>query len=678
MSTVDEPAPTPDVEDIEALEEQLATVQIREVSGLFALHNEGGMHQHIHKQVKGLRDASALSSDYVRRTLDTLVERKFQAFGRDVDSTEAERLLRAHHCLVLMGEPDTGRRTAAVGVLGRLDLPLEEIPAWDPGQPQQFAVSDLPAAADMGYLFKHPTGVPANSDFRTQLNSYVDKLSKLGSYLVVVATSTEWHATGAAVAENVLSVAAPSPRAVLLAEIRYRARRTDLQTLLDDQRIHSLIRQARPREVIRLAELILAVADVPDEDPGSGQQLATIAEAFQEWTEALTVWFQQHHSATERTFLLAAAILENAPARLVLRYAERLGESLDGSPTGRYDISAAGIRELAKEVGAEVAEADGRLRFTRPAYGPAVLDFFLKDRSDTFRMILRDWFAKAPVVSRRSADAPELIAEALLGITIRHRDTSFLPPVVKAWADQPSLRRALIPLLTGTALSPEAGSLVRQLLNLWATKSSSTQIRQVVAEVCSSELADAYPRIALTRINNLAIRATDETAESIVTAVLRLWERPRLRRDVATKVLGWASERGSPAFGVATAVLTALGVEAIWVAYENRLPTGPALRSLLRPPGVPEEVRETLYSWLDLAVADSVFAAWLVTAIADAIPGPAPALMITAVRGFTHEWQGRDAMTPRAAFRERLLERITVLGWETSAARKDRFDEPSA
>jgi hypothetical protein len=674
MTTVDEPAATADVEE---LEEKLATYDLANNSGQVAFHNEGGMHQHIHKHVKGLRDAHALGTDYVRRTLDSLVDRDYRSFGRDLRSVQVEQILRVHHYLVLVGRPGTGRRTAAIGILGRLGLPLQEIPTWDPGHPGQFAVSDLPAEPGMGYLFQFPNGETAAPDFRDQLNAYVGKLTELGSYLVVVVSSTQWHATGAVPSENVLSVEPPSPSAVLRSEVNARAESHDLQPLLDDPRIQALIAQAPPRDVIRLAELILAIADVPGAEPESEQCLTDIVGAFQEWAEVLSGWFQDHHSATERVFLLAAAILEDAPARLVLRYAEQLGESLDGTRSGRYDITSAGIRELAEEIGAEVVGPEGRLRFKRPAYSTAVLDFFLADRSDTFRTILRDWFAKAPG-GRRSGEAvflADLIATAVLGITIRERDTSFLLAVVNSWSTQPGLRPALIPLLTGAALSHQVGSRVRQRLNHWATNSSNSQIRQVVAEVCSGELADAYPQIALTRLNNLAIRASVQTAEAVSAAVLRLWERPRMRREVLTRVLVWISQRDSPAFGIAVDLLAALGTEAAIAAYEHRLATAPALRSLLHPPGPPDGLRDILFGWLDLAVDDTAFAEWLVATIAATVPGPAPALTITVIRTFTREWQGPDAMSPRAALREHLLERLTVLGWETATAREEAHDE---
>ncbi len=662
MTTIDEPVPETDVEE---LEEQLPLLNAPNNAGQLALINYGGQHQHITKQVKGLRDAYALTADYVSRTLESLVEREFRtAGGQLVDSARAEWLLRAHHILVLVGKAGTGRRTAAIGVLGRLGLPLQEIPAWDPGQPGQFTVSDLPAAAGEGYLFRHPNGESAAPEFRDQLQSYVGELRRRRSHLVLVVTPTEWQAIGAATTENVLSVVPPPPGKILVAEVRARAGHHDLQPVLDDERVSGLIGQATPRDVIRLADLVLATADMPDRE----QAVLDVIGAFKEWSEVLTRWFEEHQAARDRIFLLAAAVLEEAPARLVLRYAEQLGEEFEGTRTGRYDIASAGIRELADRISAEVTAADHRLRFKRHAYGTAVLDFFLADRSDTFRIILRNWFAKAPG-DRRSPEqvlVAEAVAAAVLGIMIRHRHLWFLNPVINAWASNPGLRPALVTLLTGAALSPEVGSQTRQRLNQWAGRSSSPSICQIVAEVCSGDLADVYPQVALTRINNLAIRGVSvTTAEAVALAVLRLWERPALRRDVMGRVLAWLTEPDSPAFAVATVVLAALGPDGIWAAHEHRLDTGPALRALLqRPGGPPEELRDTLYGWLDLAVADSAFADWLVGAVTDAIPGPAPALMVTAVRVFTHEWQGGDAATPRGAFRERLLERITVVGWE--------------
>jgi hypothetical protein len=681
--------------DVEELEEQTAPTYVNAANnqGQVAGKVYGGMHQTIIRKVKGLREAHELGPDYVRRVQQTYVERSFEA-GRDtLNLTEVVERLRVRSSITLIGPPGTGRRTAAIAVLGGLGVRLAEIPSWDPGQPGQFTVADLPAEPDTGYLFVHPDNEVANVDLGNELRSYEEKLYQIQSFLVFVATETAWQAAGRTYSEGVLTVGSPDGQALLDMSVRSRDPHRDLTPVLAAPRISSIAASAAPRDVIRLGDLVVDTPVDPkwnlDSESDLEKLIDEITSGYQEWTNQITLWLKQHSEAHERLFLIAAAVLEGSPASLILRYAEELRQLLlDEVQPRRHSITAPGVRELAEIVGADLLVPDNRLRFRRPAYAAAVIDYLLADRSDAFRVTVSEWLAKAPKINRQgeAAVVADLVAATVLDVVRRRGDITFAIPVVNTWAAPRSLRQVLVPLLTAVALSNEAGAAMRARLNRWATKSKSQPLCEVVADVCTGDLADTYPHIALTRINNLAVRASGPLVDIVVESVIKLWDRDAMRRDVLQYIVAWLGDRDAPAFVVGTQVLAALGADTIRVAFEERLDSAPglstAVANVLISPDEPERLRDTLYGWLDIAVPDEMFADWLIDVIAAAIPGPNSALRITCVWTFACGWEKRSPDPSRTRLRERLVDRVSdadtmIRRWTMAVEQKGAIDEPS-
>lgn len=627
-------------------------------------------------QVRKLREAMEFPPENVRRTLETFVERAYVTGSQTLDSRAAAERLRTRRHLVLLGEPGCGRRTAAIGVLGRLGLPLTPVPTWEPGRPDQFLLAELPAKPDRGYLFVHPDDELASPELGHELRAYRDLLAARGSYLVVVARAAAWAAAGEVWPEAVVTLGPPDRREVLARELRARLPHRDLAWLLAAREIDQLVTHAAVRDVVRLADLLAQAAERPE---GAGEPdrvrvwlLREVLGAYQEWTSELRAWFKRYDQAPERLFLLAAAVLEASPAARVLRHAEDLGTRLGA--TGPPAITTAGIRELTEHVGARLDGPAQRLYFKRPEYAAAVLDYYLSDRSDSFRAVLRSWLADAPLAVRNQSEAAQvadLVAAAVLGIVRRHRDLGFVYAVVTAWAPRRGLRTPLVSLLTALALSPEAGARMRARLNLWATESGNLAVWEVVAEVCTGDLATVYPQVALTRIKNLAIRATGARVPVVVGAVLQLWRRQEdLRPDVLRRLVEWLADPGQPAYAVAAEVVAELGEEFPLVVREGGAEPldglAPAVGNLLEHPDRPEQLREALYRWLDLAADDARFAEWLLGVVTGAVSGSFP--RVTRVRTLVRGWEGGPPGTARARLRELLIEQIShadpqSLGW---------------
>jgi hypothetical protein len=680
MAADEEPEPVPEAvaaehpgTDVEELESQ--QIDARDNQGQVAGNVNGGMHQHFYEKLARLRNARSLDADVVVGTLNTLVERRFTTYRQTFDTVGAEELLRRHHHLVLIGEPRTGRRTAAIGVLGRLGIPLQEIPVWDPSQPSQFTASDLPSARGTGYLFVYPDGQEAAADFDDQLNDYTVKLPTRDSFLVMVVTAADWHRLRGGMAANVLTVHAPDGRAVLIKELQSRAPDRDLQALLDDSRLQELLHRATPHEAVRLADLVEGVIRLHSAPIDSVERvdlvMADVLGGFQQWETELASWFRANSDVMRRLFLLSVAVLENMPAGLILDFAEALRDGLEGDRPRGHDISSPGIHELTDGLAVESTDRGRCLRFRRPAYGVAVVDHFLTDRAVSFHVAFRECLATIPI---RTPVIAEAVAVTVLGIMRRHRDVTYLIPLTNQWAPRVRLRPILVALLGAAALSSEVGPQVRLRLNRWAAASRSYFLCKVVAEVCAGPFADVYPEFALTRIGNLAERDSGLGQLTLAEAVLQLWRRPAVQPAVLARLFGWLNEPDSPAFSVGVVVFAAIEPEAVRVAYENALEPGAALCQLFRIPDRTEELRARLYDWLTLAAGDPQIADWLIEGVAAAVPDTSAALMITDVHVFTRDWQAEDDTPSRSAFRGRLLDRITALAWETVLTSKGDDD----
>jgi hypothetical protein len=260
----------------------------------------------------------------------------------------------------------------------------------------------------------------------------------------------------------------------------------------------------------------------------------------------------------------------------------------------------------------------------------------------------------------------------VLGVIRRRSDIGLVVRIASRWASSGLLRPVLASLVTTAALSPETGAGMRARLNQWATYSTSIDVWRLVAEVCTGGLADAYPQVALTRVKNLAVRADGPLVPLVVQAVIDLWQRPALQRDVLDRLLQWLGDPTAPAFTVAARVVATLDTATIRAAYEQNADLGPALPAaignLLEYLDEPEQLRDTLYGWLDQAVGDEHFAEWLIEVLAASVRGPGSALRITCIRTFAYGWETRTVSSRRAALRERLVNRVsnanaTILGW---------------
>lgn len=534
-------------------------------SGQVAGVVHGGLHQHFDR----VRDYHELTERHVNRLLSTFVEPGYRrADGRVLNSSDAASLLRLYGGTVLVGAPDTGRRTAALRLLSDTGRPLREIRAFDPARDEQLSITALPVHAGVAYLLELPEKAQhVSPGFARDLAAHGEALLRIGSCVVVTASEHVWPQLGPEADGPVLHVGTPPAGKVLGRQLHELFPELDLSWLPGHPAIVSILRLAGPADAVRLARLakdVIGMSGSPGREelsgpdqPASKEVLESLVSAFRNWEAELHTWFGQHRTPRPRLFLVAAAALPGATPGRVLWAAEQLGARLgDDPPAG---LAEDGVRALMEEVGA-CLDQSGRVRFRRPRYGDAVLDFVVSDRSEDFQRELWRWAARLPLngtgVDRSLTGG---IAELLLRTALRRQAPRILATVMPVWARRAELRGTLVEVLGLAALSPEIGTAIRRQLYRWAIAQNHPAVLSTVAQVCGGELADFYVDQALVRLGQLARWGQPEVDEAVLAAVRSIWGRPPLRTAVLFRLARWLAGPPGPRVALAGRALELVG-----------------------------------------------------------------------------------------------------------------------
>ncbi|QSB16504.1 hypothetical protein JQS43_09620 [Natronosporangium hydrolyticum] len=653
----------------------LAPTVARDNLGQAANTVHGGMHLHrqtitnVYQQAARARPTPR-GRAYLATVAATFVAREYRSdAGACLDRVGAGELLAAAGSLVLLGEPGTGRHTAAVGVLATLDLPIQEIPI-EPYGTQWLSVTELPTESAHGYLLELPDsgGRTLGDSFARDLQSYREELATHSSYLVVVASPETWRMIGGQRDKTVLSVQPPDPLALLATEVSRLNPDSAARAVGRHATVTALVTAAPPREVARLAELVVATSQ--DADRSTAALAQEVADAFSHWYRQLTEWFRDHPDQRSRLFLVATAFLAGCHGQLILHLGEFIGRAL--ATRAEWDgLGGNGLHALASAAGARIDTA-GRVSLPKPGYGPAVLDFVRTDRTKV--CAYRTWRAaiefplELPAVARAEVAAP--IAGSLLHGLYQDRHERLLHLVIGEWSGNDQLRPTLVQLLTTAGLSREVGRTTRSLLYELARSNRPLPVHQAVIEVCQGDLADAYPEIALTRLGHLAGRDDPATRERVAAAVAQLWRRPPLRRPVLRRLCRWLTTGDEPAAATAATALARIGESPepagcpLVVAAADRpdwhaLVT--AITTTLDRPGTTADLADAAFAWLELAISDG--ACWRAVAALwrEAAQGTTAAPRTARLYTLVLRWHAStDPGTPAAqrATRDRLRERL--------------------
>jgi hypothetical protein len=324
----------------------------------------------------------------------------------------------------------------------------------------------------------------------------------------------------------------------------------ELERWLAADQITQRLADATPAEAVRWAHLIGAANDLNDssaEPKDFADLLESVVESAQNWRRSLRTWHIENTDSGHRTFLLAAAVLDGAPAESVYEAYVSLSVALRDAPHPTAGQQGPGIIELVHRIGAELG-SDDLIRFRKPGYAEAVVDYFWVDRPHHVAEFTR-WTA-----DQADSLAPDLaapLAERVTQWVIRYARTKQQLTVLRAIAAQwaGKHRDRAQDLLVAAAVDPAIGKRARDHYLAWAKApdaSDPTERRNTPVALkralagAFAQLAPAYPHIALRRLSELAANTADEAvADAAGDALARLWDHPVLQDTIQTTLAVW-------------------------------------------------------------------------------------------------------------------------------------------
>ncbi|MFJ9718539.1 hypothetical protein ACIRPQ_21805 [Streptomyces sp. NPDC101213] len=435
--------------------------------------------------------------------------------------------------LVLCGEEGTGLRTAALRVLSDVGVPTEQIRwlvlDWDQPRTEQ-----IPHFEGHGYVLDLTGYGVLSKDFYTGLADYQKEAEAAGAFLIILADPNGWNP---GTLTTVPAVPVDRPPAMQVAEAHLRHLAADRLDWLRGAPLDALLAPEAPAsDAARLARLIAEAQE-------NGQE--AVKQEFTDWREDLRKWFEAHaqpEDLRERAFLVAAALLEQAPVSVVLEAADQLFAVVGGRLPDGGALAGRDLDQRRKAIKASLVNGeDISLEAEQHGLSAAVLKYVWQQRPQ-LRPVLLEWASRISTSNGINVHHLRRIADCLVQLSLLPGGST-VRSVASTWIDtgREAHRQLAVEILETMALHPVTGVAVRKNLYDWAQqKTVSRELIQAIAEICAGRLGQRYPRIALTRLRLLASRDDELAREAVANAVRTLAGNPEQRLLVLSEIVGWA------------------------------------------------------------------------------------------------------------------------------------------
>ncbi|MFF5213351.1 hypothetical protein [Streptosporangium sp. NPDC000396] len=509
----------------------------------------------------------ALKPEYVQRVAANYVASK------SFHGVAVEFHLREKRIAVIVAPEDHGRHMAAVYLLAqRPDIRPHE---YQGGSRADFKVQDLEMHKDTAWLLDFRDSLELSRSFGRSLAAAADGLARHNSIVVAIVTPKVWANASEGGSHLAVELENPAPVAILRRRLEA-ARSEDRKTIVDDPESWiayvdsvGLLREAAPAEAVRLADSVInaeqywkqANRDARDQllaeydkkrdengEIGKDKVIEIMREmvvsAHKDWRNFLLEWNNNNQDSQVRTFQLAASVLDGAPAGHIFQEATKLAAKL-GDSLDVVGLRGHGILHLVSQVKATLEDGDV-VRFRRPGFADAVLDYFWIDREhlqEEFLVWLRTLVHQSDLDDDATMAVINRIADYAVRWTRRKNDFKLVADLMRSWSDAEKLRPFAVQLATSIALSSDLGRKMRDLLLQWSKREAERGIRRstpglqrVVAQICGGELGRVYPKLAVTRLAYLADVADSKTMNDVLSAVKSLWCEADARTELLESV----------------------------------------------------------------------------------------------------------------------------------------------
>ncbi|MEU3169290.1 hypothetical protein [Streptosporangium sp. NPDC006930] len=557
--------------------------------------------------------------------------------------------LKMHGAIALVGAKGSGRRITAINLLAEIGLQPREVPL------DEDDAGELLGPPNMGYIVYADDLASRPKPLRACIGSARER----GLPIVIRVTPDVWRRI---YIDGVPEIAVVPARALDIFNRHLALSLGDMAarewTVIPG--IIECLRSAGPRDAVRLTDLVeeaMAKAHGLTERP-----VNEVLQAYSNWEEELERVFSvgthddEHKEGRSRALRLSAAILEGSGPTSVFVAARELSDVLDLSPETGHGLVGPSTRKRLEDISAHYD--DGRVVFSRTAFASSTLDF-VWTHWPQLHDDLRQWFRR---LAQKLPNDGSLIADRVADLAIRQRHFGLLNSLATGYLDDPGTFDLGVALLTRAATSDELGRAARRMLYDWS-RNTPTRHSAVVA-ACSSQLAEAFPRVALTRLKHVAINNDVNIQKQLVAALIHLASKPQLRRDVLDELVRWlnpsAPEQRRTA--AAEALLNILQLRDLDDGHLLMLvDTDPrwrqvlsdAWRSLLKSPVSEEAVLAGMCQWLE-AAAQAEASLSTVVAVLGSVPRSAinESVLFRAIYGWIRETSGEAVVSRETIFHQ--------------------------
>ncbi|WP_327191127.1 hypothetical protein [Streptomyces xinghaiensis] len=489
---------------------------------------------------------------------ETWLKRQLRFYIPCDDTAKAiDARLSAHRVAVIHAQAGTGRYTTALHVLRAKDLKAIRQIRREPNE-----------AVDLEGLMDEDTGwildlraeeEMLRAGFGLHLKEVKDHLCTTRSFVIVVTRSDTWAAVADEATGLEHSLTPPSALEVFRKRLtRHKPGIQDLDQWLGERPITRHLDGAVPAVAVRWADII-TTADTLNRSTTEPKPFPELVEfvvnSAQNWRQELLDWHTKHTDSAHRTYQLAAAVFDGTPVETVRDAHSSLGSALGDAPQPTKGQQGPGIIQLTHLIGAELG-ADDRIRFLKPGYTEAVVDYFWVDRPHHVAAFTR-WTAEQATAAPRDLGIrlADRVTQWATRYTRSKQSFTILRTVATHWASAPHLADHAQHLLVAAAIDPTTGKRAREQYLAWAKGPDTADpadrgptplpLKRALAGALA-QLGPAYPKIALKRLAELAANTTDATVtDAVGDALLSLWDQHDLRPTIRATLTSWfdASQR---------------------------------------------------------------------------------------------------------------------------------------
>ena len=609
-------------------------------------------------EIQRLR-GTPLTDDWIRHRLHGYV-------GDDATTKALSTILDTHRVAVIHAGTGTGRYTTTLHTLKMLGMQTIRQVRRTPDEKVEL---DGLLDEDTGWILdlRHETQ-PLPTTTGLHLTEIQDHLTETRSFLIAVVHSDIW-APVAGEAPGLGHQLNPADAiSVARAHLDASLSASELSQWLSDSRITSHLRNATPAQAVDWADKI-ALAVILDrtstERKRFDELVDFVVQSAQNWRRKLLEWHTKETDSSHRTYLLAAAALDGAPAQSVYDAHITLGTALGDTPVPTKGQQGPGIIALTDSINADLG-ADDHIRFLRPGYAEAVVDYFWADRPHHVEAFT-NWTAKQAELLPSELGIPlaDRVSQWATRYTLTKQSLTVLRATATNWAASKHLAGHAPDLLVAAAIDPVAGKLARDRYLDWAKapdepttdkkRYTPPALKRALAEAMA-QLAPAYADVALRRLADLAAHTNDpNVTEAVGDALTTLWDQDGFQQRIRDRLTSW--------FGGDHNQIAAARRAFLHLA-ERTTPDG--FPVLLTPHGTGPDTW-TLAGWrraLDATATPQIQAAvnaWLDTALAH------PSIRATVIETFTEAVFRSDTDHTYLASRYIVLNHAAN-GWEPAHA----------